>query len=221
MADETAIPHAVGLGELVDGYRSFMKSYYPVEAERYRSLAEGGQSPRTMVIACSDSRVDPSRIFNAHPGELFIVRNVANLVPPCEEHGDYHGTSAAIEFAVRMLGVKRIVVLGHARCGGIRGFLQRRGQDPDKRTFLDKWISLLEPAHGKLIMRGVPKLEEERERQMEHLSIVHSINNLLTFKFVRQAMERGDLTLHGGMFDIATGQLLILDPRTERFEPVV
>ena len=117
------------VSELVSGYRTFMRDQYQHDAETYRTLADTGQSPRTMVVACCDSRVDPSRIFSAKPGQLFIVRNVANLVPPFEPHGDYHGTSAALEFAITSLGVENIVVLGHARCGGVRGFLQGLGPD--------------------------------------------------------------------------------------------
>ena len=132
--------------DLVQGYRTFMRDKYRQEAETYRALADNGQAPRTMVVACCDSRVDPSRIFSARPGELFIVRNVANLVPPFEPLGDYHGTSAALEFAVTSLGVENIVVLGHARCGGVRGFLDGQGQPIPQGSFIGKWISLLKPA---------------------------------------------------------------------------
>ncbi len=211
---------ASDLNDLVSGYREFLDKHYSVEAERYRTLAEVGQSPRTLVIACSDSRVDPSRIFNARPGELFIVRNVANLVPPCEEHGDYHGTSAAIEFAVTMLGVERILILGHARCGGIRNFLEGRSKPSAEPTFLEKWISLLEPAHGKLLAKGAPENREMRERMMEHVAIAHSLGNLMTFPFVRDAVDAKTLQLHGGYFDIATGQLQVLDAASDRFELV-
>jgi carbonic anhydrase len=208
------------LGDLIGGYRTFLSRHYAAEAERYRTLAEFGQTPRTLVIACSDSRVDPSRIFNARPGELFIVRNVANLVPPCEEHGDYHGTSAAIEFAVRMLNVERILVLGHARCGGVRGFLEGRENNVRPSTFLEKWINLLEPAHRKLAASGMPADREAREQLMELKGIEHSLGNLMTFPFVSEAVASGSLDLHGGIFDIATGKLRLRDPETGVFEHI-
>lgn len=208
------------LDDLIGGYRTFLSEHWAVEAERYRKLAEVGQTPRTLIIACSDSRVDPSRIFNARPGELFIVRNVANLVPPFEIHGDYHGTSAAIEFAVRMLQVERILVLGHARCGGIRGFLDGRESRTTPSTFLEKWIHLLEPAHRKLLASGLPEDREARERLMEFTGIAHSIENLTTFPFVSEAVASGKLQLHGGFFDIATGQLRLRDPDSGEFQDV-
>ena len=143
------------LPDLIGGYRTFLRDHYEIEAARYRSLAEFGQAPRTLVIGCSDSRVDPSRIFNARPGELFIVRNVANLVPPCGQQGDYHDTSAALEFAVRNLHLERILVLGHARCGGISAFLDRAVSAAPAQTFIEKWISLLEPAYEAELPRAI------------------------------------------------------------------
>ena len=132
--------------ELIDGYRRFLAGRYPQEASLYRSLAETGQAPKTMIIACCDSRVDPAAIFSAGPGQFFIVRNVANLVPPFEPRGDYHGTSAALEFAVTGLEVETILVMGHARCGGVRAFLEGLYEQPAQRGFIDRWMSLLNPA---------------------------------------------------------------------------
>ena len=131
---------------LVDGYRRFLATRYPQEAALYRSLAKAGQAPRMMVIACCDSRIDPAAIFSAGPGQLFTVRNVANLVPPFEPHGDYHATSAALEFAVTGLKVEMILVMGHARCGGVRAFLDGLYERSAKRGFIDRWMSLLNAA---------------------------------------------------------------------------
>ena len=206
--------------ELIIGYRTFRAHHYAADAERFRTLAELGQTPRTMVIACSDSRVDPSRIFNARPGELFVVRNVANLVPPCEEKGDYHGTSAAVEFAVRHLKVERILVMGHARCGGVAAFLASTETSNPPVTFIEKWISILGPAHHQLDGRSVGSDRDARQRAMEHIAVGHSIANLETFPFVREAVEAGRLDLLGGFFDISTGELQLLDRGSGRFEPV-
>jgi carbonic anhydrase len=208
------------VSELVTGYRTFMKEQYHHDAEIYRSLADNGQSPRTMVVACCDSRVDPSRIFSAKPGQLFIVRNVANLVPPFEPHGDYHGTSAALEFAITSLGVENIVVLGHARCGGVRGFLQGQNQTTPAGTFIGKWISLLKPAWGEVVQTGGRLTEEQRQRALEQTSIRYSLENLRTFPFVKDRLEQGKLALHGGFFDIATGGLLSYDAEKQEFAPV-
>ena len=208
------------LSDLLEGYREFMLRDYAVEAARYRSLADLGQTPRTLVIACSDSRVDPSRIFNARPGELFVVRNVANLVPPFEEHGDYHGTSAAIEFAVTSLHVERILVLGHARCGGINAFLSRANTTVSPRSFVDKWISLLEPAYAAAAAQGAPIEPAARERWMEQVAIIQSLRNLTTFPFVCEAMQNGSLDLFGAMFDISTGRLQVIDRDSNKFVAV-
>ena len=208
------------VSELVSGYQTFLKDQYRREAETYRTLADHGQAPRTMIVACCDSRVDPSRIFSAKPGQLFIVRNVANLVPPFEPHGDYHGTSAALEFAVTSLGVENVVILGHARCGGVHGFIHGLGQTSPAGTFIGKWISLLKPAWGEVVQTGGRLNDEQRQLALELTSIRYSIDNLRTFPFVKERIEQGKLTLHGGFFDIATGGLLALDDEKKAFVPV-
>ena len=205
--------------ELVTGYRAFLKEQYRHEAETYKALADQGQSPRTMIVACCDSRVDPSRIFSAKPGELFIVRNVANLVPPFEPLGDYHGTSAALEFAVATLGVENVVVLGHARCGGVHGFIRGLGQPP-AGNFIGKWISLLKPAWGEIVQMGGHLDEAGRQRALEQTSIRYSLDNLRTFPFVKERLDDGRLALHGGFFDIATGELEAYDAAAKAFVAV-
>lgn len=206
--------------ELVEGYRSFRANQYHRQVETYRLLAERGQTPRTMIIACSDSRVDPATIFSAGPGQLFVVRNVANLVPPFEPQGDYHGTSAAIEFAVTNLRVENIVIMGHGRCGGIAASLAELYDPPTATSFIAKWIALARAARGEVVSAMPGATSEERQRALEHAAIRHSIENLGTFPFVRDRLEKGTLKLRGAYFDIFSGDLLSLDAERARFDRV-
>jgi carbonic anhydrase len=202
--------------KLLDGYRTFMAGKYAGETARYRSLAREGQAPETMVIACCDSRSAPETIFDAGPGELFVVRNVANLVPPYAPDDEYHSTSAALEFAVQSLKVKHIVVMGHGRCGGIRTAL-----DPDQRPlspgdFIGKWMSLVEPA-AQAVAGNTMMTAGERQTALERISIRFSIANLRTFPCVNILEGKGRLTLHGAWFDISTGELWVMNPETGDF----
>ena len=203
---------------LIAGYRSFLDDRFPREKGRYESLAERGQSPEIMVIGCCDSRVSPEVIFDASPGELFVVRNVANLVPPYETGGDYHGTSAALEFAVQALRVKHIVVLGHARCGGIRAFADDNAP-LSPGDFIGSWMSLVAPAAERI---GGPEGDLEAYLpRLELAAIENSLKNLMTFPCVRILAERGKLQLHGAYFGVATGILLVRDPETGAFSAAV
>ena len=206
--------------ELVEGYRRFLAKRYPQEAALYRSLADLGQAPKTMVIACCDSRVDPAAIFSAGPGQLFIVRNVANLVPPFEPHGDYHGTSAALEFAVKELEVGTILVLGHGRCGGVRAYLDDLHEAPAKPGFIDRWMSLLNPARAEALRDMAREPIEAQQQALEHASVRHSIESLQTFPFIKERLADGRLRLRGAYFDIADGRLLALEPESGCFEPL-
>ena len=204
---------------LADGYRSFLGGRFASERSRYEMLAEAGQRPEIMVIGCVDSRVSPEVIFDAAPGELLVVRNVANLVPPYEPDRDsQHGTSAALEFGVQALRVKHIVVLGHAHCGGIRAFADE--QEPlSPGDFIGKWMSQIAPAAEGLGPRD--KINgQDYLRRLEFASVELSLRNLMTFPCVRILVERGKLALHGAYFGVATGHLLVRDPETGRFEPV-
>ena len=196
---------------LHDGYRAFRAGRLTTEQSRYRELAERGQAPETMVIGCCDSRVSPEVIFDVGPGELFVVRNVANLVPPYEPDGAHHGVSAALEYAVQVLRVRYIVVLGHARCGGIQAY----ANDAPPGDFIGNWISLLGPAAALVKLRA----EEPGSylTQLEQASVRISLDNLATFPFIRGACERGTLALHGAYFDVSTGELSVLDPSADRF----
>jgi carbonic anhydrase len=204
---------------LIEGYAAFRSGRLPAEQSRYRDLAERGQSPEIMVIGCCDSRVSPEVIFDARPGELFVVRNVANLVPPYSPDGAYHGVSAALEFAVGALRVKHIVVLGHAHCGGVSAFAAEDREPLSPGDFIGKWMSLIAPAAEKLGPRGDTPPSDYLMR-LEQASIANTLDNLLTFPRLRRLIERGRVTLHGAYFGVATGELSVLDAQSGHFIPV-
>ena len=195
---------------LMNGYAAFRTGRYQDENERYRHLAETGQKPTVMVVACCDSRAAPELIFDASPGEIFVVRNVANLVPPYSPDGEYHGTSAALEFAIMGLEIQDVVVMGHGRCGGIAAALKEGGSPLSPGDFIGKWISLLEKPVAECRCEDLPT-SAEREHRLEHLSIVHSLANLRTFPCVKALEGLGRIRLHGAWFDIALGELHVLD----------
>lgn len=186
---------------LVEGHRDFLAERMPVERARFAALAHG-QSPSIMVIGCCDSRVPPEVLFDAHPGELFVVRNIANLVPAYDT-GACHGVFAALEFAVQVLKVKHIVVLGHAHCGGIRAFADH-GPPLTPADSVHRWMAMIEPAAR---AAGAPDRDGYLTR-LEQASIARSLENLMTFPYVAEAVRRGDTTLHGAWFDIDTGRVL-------------
>ena len=194
-----------------------MKGRYSQESGRYRELARDGQTPETMVIACCDSRSAPEAIFDAHPGELFVLRNVANLIPPYEPDGEFHSTSAALEFAVQSLRVRNIVVMGHGRCGGISAALDPDAEPLSPGDFIGKWMGMLKPVAEQI--QGAEILTQgERQRALERVSIRNSIANLRTFPCVRILEEKGRIQLHGAWFDISTGELWIMDAATGDFK---
>jgi len=203
---------------LIDGYGAFSSGRLQSEQDRYRELAEHGQTPEIMVIGCCDSRVSPEVIFDARPGELFVVRNVANLVPPYEQDGKYHGVSAALEFGVGVLRVKHIVILGHAHCGGIRAYAED-AEPISPGDFIGRWMSLMAPAAEKVGARGSMSRADYLER-MEKASIVNTLDNLMTFPRLRKLIERGAVKLHGAYFGVAKGELSVLDRATGEFRPV-
>mgnify|MGYP004000769569 FL=1 len=208
----TAFPTA-----LLSGYHEFKKDKLAHESERYRTLAEQGQTPETLVIACCDSRAAPEIIFNAMPGEIFVIRNVANLVPSYNPDGEYHSTSAALEFAVQSLKVKHIVVLGHGRCGGIMAALDSSAEPLSPGDFIGKWMGLLNPAVEAIsTIRGMTNAE--RQTALERHSVGNSIENLRTFPCVSILEGRKRLSLHGAWFDISSGELWVMDPETGVFD---
>lgn len=203
------------MDQLIEGYRVYRETRWPELRALHKYLAERGQAPKTLVIACADSRVDPATIFNAGPGELFVVRNVANLAPPFEEAPGFHGVSAAIEFAVKQLKVETILVLGHAQCGGVAAALEDRPRDP--QSFIDMWISLLDKAKERVIHEH----HDDACSALEHESIRVTLENLATFPFIQEAIKTRGLKLVGARYGVADGSLELLDPETGAFNAVV
>lgn len=186
---------------LIEGYRRFRATGWQEHRRLFKELAARGQSPRALVITCSDSRLDPQLIFNTAPGEIFVVRNVAALVPPYEPDSNYHGTSAALEFAVREMGIGTVVVLGHTGCGGIKAMVEgTAGTD-----FLGSWMRIAAPVRERVLAEPDPAAAAERE------AIRLSLANLLTFPWVAERAAAGTLSLHGCLFDVARADLLVLD----------
>ena len=203
---------------LLERFRAWRATRFERDRSWYAQLADRGQSPRAMIIACCDSRVDVQALLGAEPGELFMVRNVANLVPPFAPDHEHHGTSAAIEYAVTALKVAHIVVLGHAHCGGVAAYHDKRenGGGPGGSTFVDRWMDILAPAYERMA-----DLEAERPVRLcklEQEGVLASLRNLEGFPFVKEALDAGRLTLHGGWFDISTGMLHVFNPETQAFE---
>lgn len=213
---------------LLKGFERFQQHYFEDAPALFDALRVG-QHPQTLLIGCSDSRVDPGLLLGSDPGDLFTVRNVANLVPPCTEMetGRLHGVSAAIQFAVEQLRVARIIVMGHSGCGGIRALLARPEVDdtaqaqPARQDFIGPWVRIAAPAR-RLVEQTMPGASaEQRQYACEQASILVSLRNLESFPFVREACERGELTLHGWYFDIAAGALLAYSERADGFLPLV
>ena len=209
-----------GLDRLIEGYRRFRSDAWASNRKRWAALREG-QQPDVMIIACSDSRVDPSQIFDVDPGEVFVVRNVAAMVPPFETSPGHHGVSAALEFAVQFLNVKEIVVMGHGKCGGCKAALTREmvGTEPGEGGFIADWISLLDEARA-AVVHDHGEEGAEAERAMELAGVKVSLANLRTFPCVRQKERSGELKLRGAFFAISDGLLHILDEASGDFAPI-
>ncbi|GAA4040786.1 carbonic anhydrase [Sphingomonas rosea] len=198
---------------LLDGYRRFRSTGYPDQRRRWEALATG-QEPPVMIIGCCDSRVDPATIFDTLPGEMFVLRNVANLVPPYEVGGGLHGVSAALEFAVTALNVKHVIVMGHGACGGIAASLA--GDLDPEQSFIPGWIAMLDDAREKVVAEA----PENPQRALELEGVKTSLANLRTFPFVAEREKAGSLMLHGLHFGVADGKLWALDEQTGEFDPV-
>ncbi|WJY18193.1 carbonic anhydrase [Alteriqipengyuania flavescens] len=207
------------MDELVAGYRRFHETGYAAEHERWASLKEG-QSPRTMVISCSDSRVDPAQIFDVSPGELFVVRNVAALAPPYETSPGQHGVSAALEFAVQFLKVEQVVVMGHGMCGGCQAALTRdlHGNALGEGGFVANWVHMLDDARDP-IAEQMGTTGRDAERAMELAAVKVSIANLRTFPYVKEKEAAGELAVRGAYFAITDGILYLLDEDSGEFRP--
>jgi carbonic anhydrase len=199
---------------LVEGYRRFRSDAYPKQKARYDELASDGQAPSVMIISCCDSRVDPATVFDTGPGQVFALRNVANLVPPYELGGGLHGVSAAIEFGVLGLEVKHIVVLGHAQCGGIKASLAGSKLAPEGESFVDKWMGLISDARNAVVASN----PDDAQHALELETVKVSIANLRSFPFIAEREKAGLLKLHGAYFGIAEGRLHVLDETTGQFD---
>jgi carbonic anhydrase len=202
---------------LIDGNNAFLSERLPREQSRFRALAESGQRPEIMVIGCADSRVSPEVIFDARPGELFVVRNVANIVPPYAPDERAHGVSAALEFGVGALHVKHIVVLGHAQCGGIKAFAED-ATPLSPGDFIGNWMKLMAPAAAKVTRESLSAADYLT--RLEQANIVNSLDNLMTFPRLAKLIERGTVETHGAYFGVATGELSALDKESGKFRRV-
>src|ERR1700758_3841147 len=201
---------------LSEGYLAFLETRLPLELSRCGRLAAAGQRPDVMLIGCCDSRVAPEVIFDSHPDEIFVVRNVANLVPPYNPTGLTHGVSAALEFAVQILKVGHILVMGHSHCGGIRAFVEHRNR-PNRGDFIDNWMSLITPAADSI---GPPGEASDADYlgRLERASVVATLRNLMTFPDIRARVTAGDLKLLGAHFDIGNGDLALYDEQSGTFD---
>ena len=206
---------------LLQRYHGWKATTYSENQAWYRRLASEGQRPRAMVISCCDSRVHVTSIFGADQGEFFIHRNIANLVPPFEPDGDYHGTSAAIEYAVTALNVAHLIVLGHSNCGGVQGCIDMcKGNAPEleeKASFVGRWMDILRPKYGLVADEIDPEVQA---RQLEKHSVVTSLENLMTFPFIKERVDQGVLSMHGLWTDIGEGGLESYNPTVKEFQAV-
>lgn len=205
------------INELLQGFQRFRVKSFEPNRDLFNRLAMQGQAPRTLLIGCSDSRVDPAILTDSAPGELFVVRNVANLVPPHETTGRYHGTSAALEFAVCNLQVHNIIILGHSRCGGIKALLEGYGENAEGEGFIAPWVQIAASARDEVLQRWPNTSREFKQRACERAGIRVSLTNLMTFPFIHQRVEEGSLKLYGWYYDLENGELMQYDPEKDRF----
>lgn len=205
--------------KLISGYQRFREGYYLDNKEELSKLAQDGQSPKIAIISCSDSRVEPSIILDCEPGDLFVIRNVANLVPPCEDCNSLHGTSAALEYAVTCLNVESIIVLGHTQCGGIKSLIDtEKSQATD--TFIGKWMQQLEGVRNELLEDPSCRSNSDRYSICEQRGIAHSLKNLMSFPWVKERVEDGRLMLHGWRYDLSSCDLWDMDLETGDFKRI-
>jgi carbonic anhydrase len=193
---------------LIDGYHIFKKNYFSPECLLYNELAQKGQNPKIMMVACCDSRVDPAIVLHTRPGDLFMVRNVANLIPPYEQDSTYyHGTSAALEFGICGLDIRHVIICGHSQCGGIRALLKGSTQDASDNSFIHKWMQLAQPAHDFVLENHADLPLEEQVTICAQQSLVHSLDHLKTFPWVQERIQAETLFLHAWYFDVCQGTI--------------
>lgn len=205
--------------KLIAGYQRFREGYYEQHKDQLQKLAEQGQSPKIAIVSCSDSRVDPTIILDCAPGDLFVIRNVANLVPPLESCDSFHGTSAALEFAVNELQVESIIVLGHTQCGGIKALMDTEPSATPK-TFISKWMKQLENVRKEILEDKNCTTKEQHYHLCEQQGIVQSLANLMTFPCIEKRVTAGNLKLHGWCYDLNSAELFAKQPGSSEFQKI-
>tara|TARA_B110000116_G_scaffold271823_1_gene293845 strand:- start:26 stop:682 length:657 start_codon:yes stop_codon:yes gene_type:complete len=207
---------------LIKRYQQWKTTGYEENKSWFQKIAKEGQNPSTMFISCCDSRLHVTSLFGADNGEFFIHRNIANLVPPYNPSGDHHGTSAAVEYAIKELNISKIIIIGHSQCGGIKnGYYLCKNQETSRKTiFIDKWLNILKPAFTKVLHENQNISDNEGINNLEKESIKVSINNLIDFPFVKEAIHKNLLIIHGVWHDIGTGRIESLDPKSLEFTKI-
>ncbi len=208
------------ISALIEGYQKFREQYFSDGNSAFTELVRGGQQPKILMIACSDSRVDPALIMNCEPGDLFVVRNVANLVPPYEDDQSYHGTSAALEFGVCVLDIHHIILFGHTQCSGIQTLLEHSSETYGQKGFLTKWMELAKPAHDAVCDHHKDRPLEEKVILCGQYSLINSLKNLQTFPWIATKIKEGSLSLHAWNFDMKRGLLEEYDEKQNCFKVI-
>ena len=195
------------INKLLEGNKQFRKKYFKANSALFDGLVQNGQKPKTMIVGCSDSRVDPAMILDCQPGELFVIRSMANLVPPCEDNNAYHGTSATLEFGTSFLQVEHIIIFGHTQCGGIQALFESDGKisDKDPYNFIAKWMEIALPAYHKVMQEHADATLAEKVVLCEQYALINSLNNLHSFPWVQERIAQGTLQVHAWYFELATG----------------
>lgn len=208
------------IGTLLKGYKKFREHYYSDANVLFEDLVRRGQRPKILMIACSDSRVDPALVLNSQPGDLFMIRNVANLIPPYENDQAYHGTSAALEFGVCVLGIRHVILFGHTQCGGIQSLLESSPEKLKEKGFITKWMELARPAHQAVLDFHSSHSLEEKITLCGQYSLINSLKNLMTFPWINEKVQAGNLALHAWNFDLSRGSLEAFDPNENCFKEI-
>lgn len=203
---------------LIEGYQQFRKQYFNENCDIYKDLVRKGQNPNVLMIACSDSRVDPAIVMNCKPGDLFVIRNVANLVPPYQADNTYHGTSAALEFAICDLNIHHVVIFGHSQCGGIQALMDHVHNENSPYSFVTKWVELAQSACDLTFEKHREASAEEKAHLCGHYAIINSLNNLLTFPWIAKGVNDKTLFIHGWFFNLSTGIIDAYNFKTGQFE---
>jgi carbonic anhydrase len=206
------------IDSLIEGYKKFQKEYFNGQCDVFDDLVRNGQNPKALMIACSDSRVDPAIVMNCKPGDLFVIRNVANLVPPYQADNTYHGTSAALEFAICDLKIHHVVIFGHSQCGGIRALVDHVENEDPSYSFVTKWMELAQSACDLTFEKHAEATAEEKAHHCGHYAIINSLNNLLTFPWIEKGVKEKKLFIHGWFFNLSTGMIDAYNFETKQFE---